>query len=850
MRRNSRVVLLLLTVAAICGALIYFAFEVRRELIDIRSAPQDNLHWTLSQLEVDLLVLNAASLEAIEKESAGLAEFRRRFDTFYSRVDTLNNSDFLRSVEAGDDIRDRVDRILGLLQSNISLVDGDDDELLRSLREMSRMFVALRPEVRAISLEGISVYATLSDKRRAAFSLLLLQTAALAAMLIVALAASLFFLFRQYRISVRKTVEIERASGLLKHTIDASLDAIIVTDGNGHIVEYNPSASKIFGYARSEAISNDIAELLISRGSWRTERPGIERLISSIRIAAGERVETQAKHKDGSVFPIEVSVRTAVGNSGPIYIAYIRDISRRLEAEKAIVDARDRALAADKSKSDFLAVMSHEMRTPLNGMIGVLQLLHDTPLSEEQNHLIELAETSSEILVRHVNDVLDIAKIEAGRLEFFQQPFDLEEIIDATVKLNTPNAENQGTVIAVDLDTCPERRFLGDPTRVSQILLNLVGNAVKFCDHGEVDIICREINRTGDELTIELVVEDTGIGIDPEDQERIFDDFVTLDSSYGRRANGTGLGLGITRRLVAAMNGRIDLVSSRQHGSRFSVQLPLRLAPALSAVGEVGEAKTEISSGLSVLVVEDNDTNRLIVSRMLETQGCTVVPASDGQAGVELAFKRRFDLILMDISMPGMDGLQACHAIRSAGGLSAETPIVGLTAHALLGDEERHRAVGLSDCLTKPLRREKLAEILSRIKPGVATGGSAMPIVRPVDASNTDHELIDTETFLELAEILPKNVLQQKVNAFGDELERGLGAISTALENDDRQTAAAIAHKLLGTAAFMGASQLECELRGIEDKAAFDHVGALRDECAKMNSLSLLTISSFTRLLG
>ncbi|MCY0096848.1 hybrid sensor histidine kinase/response regulator [Hoeflea ulvae] len=830
--------------------LSYFALQVRSELKLLESSPRDNLHWTLSQLEVDLLVFVVEGDKAGRTGKDALPGLRRRFDTLYSRVDTLANGKFFRSLPVDSGIRGRVTAIMTKLDDTIPAIDGNDTELLASLPAMLEDFRGLQPLVREISLEGVNRFAEQSDVSRKAFSLLIVQTAVAGVILIAALAASFYLLFRQYRISVRKSDEIVLANDRLKHTIDASLDPIIVTDENLQIVEYNPAAVRVFGVTREQAIGSRFMELLMADDLTDEERSAVIGLLRAEDETA--RLEARGTKADDTNFPIEISVGTAAGGAGTIHIAYIRDISHRIEAGNAIIAARDKALAADKAKSDFLTVMSHEMRTPLNGVMGIMQILQDSELSPDQRQLINLAEKSGETLLRHVNDVLDIARIEAGTLHFTEEELDLRALVQEVVDLNLPEAAGKGTSIQTDFDLRSDLRLAGDPVRIRQIVLNLVGNAVKFCDAGAIVVSAVEVQRSQTQAHIQLCVTDSGIGIAHEDQANIFDDFVTLDPSFKRSVMGTGLGLGITRRVAEAMGGSIKLSSSPGKGSRFTVDLPLGIkaeAERPVVANEKGLAPVMAGREFDVLVIEDNETNRLIVSRMLATEGCRVSEVANGEDGVRLAAEHRFDLILMDVSMPGMDGTEACAAIRNSSGQSCTTPIVGLTAHTAFTDKAVHAAAGFDDCMVKPLRRSNLVQVLQLFLSGRDAGAMA-PVGQsgPLDAVEDD--LVDTEILGELMEILPPESLSERIDVFARELETGMKGFAASVAAGERRAAAEIAHRLLGTASFLGALALERLLRDIETASQTESHAALLTRCTMIEQTSSATLSSLRRLIG
>jgi signal transduction histidine kinase/ActR/RegA family two-component response regulator len=390
---------------------------------------------------------------------------------------------------------------------------------------------------------------------------------------------------------------------------------------------------------------------------------------------------------------------------------------------RRILAAQHEAERATRAKSQFLANMSHEIRTPLAAVVGLSHLLDRAELSPDARSLVARIRWSSAQLTHLVSDVLDVSKIEAGALNLETMRFNLISLLDDAVTSIASQAAVKNVATRINIEPNVPKYVLGDPTRIGQIVGNLLSNAVKFTERGAVVVNAAMVSRQDDIATVQIVVSDTGIGIAPEVQQKLFDPFTQAESSTTRRFGGTGLGLSIVRELVHLMNGSIELSSNVGAGSRFTVKLPLKIAdenpvtqaPSLSAIGAAASNEQDVRSleGLQVLVVDDNGINREVAERILSSEGAQVVTCNDGQQAVErLRIEpHRFDAVLMDVQMPIMDGCEATQAIRSELGLT-RLPIVAVTAGALVEERERALAAGMTDFVTKPLSPSALVKII------------------------------------------------------------------------------------------------------------------------------------------
>jgi PAS domain S-box-containing protein len=412
---------------------------------------------------------------------------------------------------------------------------------------------------------------------------------------------------------------------------------------------------------------------------------------------------------DGETRWIRVSHHLQVGRNGRWLkaVGLIQDFDVRKRQEIALLEAQQAAEAAGEAKSAFLANMSHEIRTPMNGVLGVLHLLKAEKLTEDGRHMLDEALSCGQMLAELLNDVIDFSKIEAGRLELAAEPLDPKGLVEGVVRLLRPQADAKGLLLRIDAD--PNLGWVqSDPVRLRQALFNLVGNAVKFTERGSVTVRCRS-PRPG---FLRFDVIDSGVGIPAEAQERIFQRFDQGDASTTRKFGGSGLGLAITKKLAEMMSGAVGFTSEEGLGSTFWLEIE---AEPTEAVAEALETLEPVLDGLRVLVVEDNPTNRMIATKLLESLGAEVTTAADGYLGVEAAEQGDFHLILMDVQMPGIDGLEAARRIRALGGAVAETPIVALTANVLAHQRRAYLDAGMDGVVGKPISPGVLLREIARL---------------------------------------------------------------------------------------------------------------------------------------
>ena len=589
------------------------------------------------------------------------------------------------------------------------------------------------------------------------------------------LAVAALLALRLMQALYRQIEQLTESRARNRAIVDHMVDGAIHIDADGRVVALNAAAEDMFGHRSHDLRGRALAGLLTPAA-----RERIEALIhDAAGRASGEAslntsIEVEGLRRDGSSFPLYLALSEVRVGRHPVFTAIARDLTETERQMRDLAEARDQAMAADRAKSEFLAVMSHEIRTPMNGILGMLDLLRDGSLNRQQLEFIETAEKSSSMLLGIINDILDLSKIEAGKLDLQELDFDLTATVEEVATLMASHAQKQSVEVICFVERDVPQCMRGDPYRLRQILTNLIGNAVKFTREGEVVVHVGRQREHADGNTLRVEVRDSGIGIEPAVRARLFQPFTQADASTTRRFGGTGLGLAISKRLVERMGGEIGVESTPGAGSTF--WFTIRLGRAQRGAGVIDADL----SGARILIVDDNATNRMILERYLTQWGAETQNVDGGRAALEAlraAHDRgaAFALAILDLQMPDMDGIELAQRIKGDTAL-AEIELLMLSSTGYPGAEARRAGIGIN--LLKPVRQGLLREAVMK----------ALQAAAPAETAATTSPA-SQQRFAARALLAEDNPVNQKVIRMM--LERC--GIALEIVADGEQAAAAVA---------------------------------------------------------
>jgi PAS domain S-box-containing protein len=658
--------------------------------------------------------------------------------------------------------------------------------------------------------------------------------------LLISFLEIIFFVVQQRDYESASTIEISERRYRQMFEKNPSL-MFLIDPVSSAIIDANPSACAYYGYRSEELRQMHFGDL--DEGAREQLIAGLAESLSKHDVSLSRR----HKLRSGEIREVEIHPGPVETSSGLVFYCVVHDVTERIHAEESLRKAKDSAESlnlqfeeivaranhlaveaevANQAKSQFLATMSHEIRTPLNGLIGLTHLLRESGLTQEQKRFVEMMHTSGDALLNVINDILDFSKIEAGKLELEKVEFSPASPINDTLEILGARAYDKGLAISAEIGTDFPLVLKGDPSCLRQVLLNLAGNAIKFTNKGRITIKAEMSAEDDSRITLRFSVTDTGVGIQNNRMNGLFKPFSQVDSSSTRKYGGTGLGLVISKRLVEMMGGEIGVASEYMVGTTFwfTVKLDKAAVSKSPRVSPKQVPERRNFEGLHALVVDDDEINRVVAKGILGNAGFKVEVADCGNAAIEAIESANFDVVLMDVQMPEMDGFQTAAIIRrkEESRKPARLPIIALTAHVGKTEEERCKAAGMDDCLSKPIDPEKLFAAINSVL--IST------TLEPVPALKLDHEAqtILTEVFdpMTLWDRVGGDAatFEKLVTMFRNRIPQHVATLRDALNSGDCPLLRCEAHALRGAAANMSASNTANLAGQIEKMAVNDDV--------------------------
>lgn len=605
--------------------------------------------------------------------------------------------------------------------------------------------------------------------------------------------------------------ETQIALQRLSLVASANENGVVFTNATGTIFWANEGFSRLTGYSQEDIIGS--TPISLCKGPLSNK----ESLKEMLRLFyAGENFTTEVIHykKDGSYFWGRVKGQSVLDEKRNViqYFAMIEDISEQKRMELDLIEAKDEAEDSSRAKEAFLANMSHEIRTPMNAILGMCGQLKKTVLNEKQRFYLETVNSAAKDLLVVINDILDITKIEAGKLALETIGFRMKDVLTRVTRVMLYKAEEKGIQLSFSLDESVAPVLVGDPYRLNQVLLNLVGNAIKFTPRGSVVIECVASGplNVGDSQCVRINVKDTGIGMDQHFMDRLFDKFSQEDRSVTRKYGGTGLGMSISKQLVELMNGSIQVKSRKGEGTEMILTIPfIRGQEKDIKQDEEVVADPTIFGGKKILLVEDNEMNRLIAVTVLTNYGAVIEEVVNGAEALTALKRGGHDLVLMDVQMPVMDGLEATQKIRMEMGLSI--PVIAFTANAIKGEIDKCFAVGMNDYISKPFEEDKLIRTIMHWTGKKAPGKMADSVQRDALYNLTRLKTISKGN---------TDFVTKMVALFLQEVPEAAPKMMAAYDNGDFEFIRRTAHRIKSDVDNLGIAVLKTDIREIERLAS------------------------------
>jgi PAS domain S-box-containing protein len=630
--------------------------------------------------------------------------------------------------------------------------------------------------------------------------------------------------------------------------LDTAIEGVIGIDWQGSITFVNPAAAKMLERDAKELVGQPIQIITHPSNTGNEFDQTLSPIYSSLTDGLEYRVSSELFwRKDGSTFPVEyVCVPIKEDDAVLGGVLTFEDITERKDLEEAAAKARDAAIESARLKSEFLANVSHEIRTPMNGILGMTEILLDSDLTASQRRTAETISSSANALLEIVNDILDLSRIESGKLRFEPRDFKLRDVIQNVIDFFSESARAKSIELNFSVDENLSDEFHGDDGRLRQILINLIGNAIKFTDDGYVSLSITKENETDKHATIHFTVSDTGPGIAEHEQQRLFQPFSQVNYKIARKHGGTGLGLAISKQTVELMGGQIGVVSEEGKGSTFWFTVNLEKQLERTSIDSQRQSQTELGnfvselpvssiedfSQLKVLVAEDNPVNQQVALHFLQRLGIAAEVAANGFEVLNALSRAAYDMVLMDCQMPEVGGFEATQLIRESDGINKNITIIAMTANAMQGDRERCLAAGMNDYIAKPIVFDELRKTIAKYFSDDSEIHVTLDQVMDTKVLDNLHALEQNRLTHIAAEVL-ETYLSHAPTCLRD--------LQTALEKGDAEAIANAAHSLKGSSSTLGMKQmtelcasLEAKGRNKDLKGAPELLNQAKEEFEKI----------------
>ena len=787
-------------------------FEIAAEIHDVDAVGQENQTWTIAQVETDMIRYVDALDQAMHgSDPERFEEVFTWFDVLSGRVDALGNILKTRTPDLANSTEwQRLAGPIGILARHQRLIDPLYDSGERYADEDLQAFLKALPgmtmEARDLAgdLRGVIVraFVTTTDdvskirtdlaRTLSLFTVSLFITLALMAALITSIA-------RQARERQRQFEKTEQEARNFMAMLDSSIDAVLIANAEGALLWGNAASKTVFGFDRNTTEPHCLSDYLPTREG--TERQ------ASLPTQGCQRVRLLARRSDGETFPVDVSVsKWSDGSRDDFMVYFLRDISEQVRFEEEISNARNAAMKGEEAKARFLAVMSHEMRTPLNGLLAAADLMsRKVTLSGDAARFTSIMRSCAYQTLDHINNVLELTRLEdQNGAHYARTNLPLLSVLRAIVVQFEADAEQRGIQINFKAEEEMDVHIEVATALLRRVIGNLLSNAVKFTDEGHIDVVVKVLPIEDTETwQIRISVCDTGIGISEANLSRIFETFETLDASYARVQEGSGLGLGIAKLAAEAMGGHIELKSHPGNGSNFTLVFPAKLSTCRTQSSPSPALRERRK--LRILIAEDNKTSRELLYEVLHYSGHLVEVAEDGVEAVAKANLEPFDVILMDIAMPRLDGLMATRLIREQGP-NQSTPVIGLTAQADAGILDMRLSSGFHTVLVKPASLDQIEDALAGLDDGEYEE----------DCDTEDVELVNLDNFMAKLRMVGWERIRELSAGCLSEALSGVSEIDDLSPDLLFDQTRIIAHREAGGAASLGFLELQREWLGME----------------------------------